>query len=275
MPFLLGLPRTRNSSCYNLLCEIKPQILGRWSQERTGTCVGKKEVSSSVAFQNHSLKCTTRMNVAITRAKELLVVIGNAVMLSKHDPYWKAFLQFALRHKLYVLFLSNLWWNFYNFWLGYCQVRRPKTFPRNGWKLYLEIGVSHFIEPQSGCRLELFSSRSALLSKKGASDLDPEERGVVVAGGVAREVLRDWDGSWVTSKYGHWLYDSHCLAFVCCFISTLLEQWISILIFLADCWFPPFEKSHRTILLVLFILFRLISPTRRVDTVYGYNGSDN
>lgn len=41
-----------------------------------------------------------RMNVAITRAKELLVVVGNADLLCRHDPYWKGFLQFALRHKL-------------------------------------------------------------------------------------------------------------------------------------------------------------------------------
>jgi len=42
-----------------------------------------------------------RMNVAITRAKELLVVIGNGTLLQR-DPYWKAFLQFTLRHNLYT-----------------------------------------------------------------------------------------------------------------------------------------------------------------------------
>jgi len=42
-----------------------------------------------------------RMNVAITRAKELLVVIGNGALLQR-DPYWKAFLQFTLRNKLYT-----------------------------------------------------------------------------------------------------------------------------------------------------------------------------
>jgi superfamily I DNA and/or RNA helicase len=41
------------------------------------------------------------MNVAITRAKELLVVVGNGQLL-KRDPYWKGFLQFALRNKLYI-----------------------------------------------------------------------------------------------------------------------------------------------------------------------------
>lgn len=40
-----------------------------------------------------------RMNVAITRAMELLVVIGNAKVL-KVDPYWKSFLQFAVRNKV-------------------------------------------------------------------------------------------------------------------------------------------------------------------------------
>ncbi|KAH7877744.1 P-loop containing nucleoside triphosphate hydrolase protein [Lentinula edodes] len=42
-----------------------------------------------------------RMNVAIIRAKELLVIIGNGNVL-KYDPYWKGFLQFALRNALYV-----------------------------------------------------------------------------------------------------------------------------------------------------------------------------
>jgi superfamily I DNA and/or RNA helicase len=40
-----------------------------------------------------------RMNVAITRARELLVIIGNGVMLMK-DPYWKSYLQFTMRNKL-------------------------------------------------------------------------------------------------------------------------------------------------------------------------------
>jgi len=40
-----------------------------------------------------------RMNVAITRAKELLVVVGNGSLLQR-DPYWKSFLQFCLRNGL-------------------------------------------------------------------------------------------------------------------------------------------------------------------------------
>lgn len=43
------------------------------------------------------------MNVAITRAKELLVIIGNGQFLQR-DPYWRSYLQFAQRNKLYVRF---------------------------------------------------------------------------------------------------------------------------------------------------------------------------
>jgi len=42
-----------------------------------------------------------RMNVAITRARELLIVVGSGALLQR-DPYWKAFLQFTLRNKLYT-----------------------------------------------------------------------------------------------------------------------------------------------------------------------------
>lgn len=42
-----------------------------------------------------------RMNVSVTRAKEMLVIVGNAKLLIK-DPYWKSFLQFAVRNKLWV-----------------------------------------------------------------------------------------------------------------------------------------------------------------------------
>lgn len=44
------------------------------------------------------------MNVGITRAKELLVVVGNGNIL-KRDPYWKGFLGFVLRNRLYVFFV--------------------------------------------------------------------------------------------------------------------------------------------------------------------------
>lgn len=44
------------------------------------------------------------MNVAITRAKELLIVVGNGAVL-KQDPYWKGFLQFTMRNNLYWLLI--------------------------------------------------------------------------------------------------------------------------------------------------------------------------
>ncbi|WWC71188.1 uncharacterized protein I206_105141 [Kwoniella pini CBS 10737] len=42
-----------------------------------------------------------RFNVAITRAKELLIVVGNANLL-RRDPYWNGFLQIMLRNNLYT-----------------------------------------------------------------------------------------------------------------------------------------------------------------------------
>jgi len=46
--FHLGLPRTRDPSRYNIVCEIQCQVLRRRSQEGTGTCVGEEAVSRSV-----------------------------------------------------------------------------------------------------------------------------------------------------------------------------------------------------------------------------------
>jgi len=48
-----------------------------------------------------------RMNVAITRAKELLIVVGNGSVL-RQDPYWKGFLLFTIRNKLFVMFAFKL-----------------------------------------------------------------------------------------------------------------------------------------------------------------------
>lgn len=52
-----------------------------------------------------------RFNVAITRAKELLVIIGNANLL-KEDHYWNNLLQVILRNGLYTgPFVKTYWTN--------------------------------------------------------------------------------------------------------------------------------------------------------------------
>ncbi|KAF5353338.1 hypothetical protein D9756_008084 [Leucocoprinus leucothites] len=92
-----------------------------------------------------------RMNVAITRAKELLVIIGNPNLL-KQDPYWKPFLQFALRNNLY-----------------------------EGPEVDLEVDGNYI------SKLE-----AALYHADGVDETaDPEKIGVLVAGIVAGEVLRE------------------------------------------------------------------------------------
>ncbi|KAJ6524568.1 P-loop containing nucleoside triphosphate hydrolase protein [Mycena capillaripes] len=86
-----------------------------------------------------------RMNVAITRAKELLVVIGNGAILQQ-DPFWRSFLQFTLRNKLYI-----------------------------GPPLDLELDGNYI----------------SRLESELVVDLDEEDRGVAMAGGIAREILRE------------------------------------------------------------------------------------
>ncbi|KAJ7146052.1 P-loop containing nucleoside triphosphate hydrolase protein [Mycena epipterygia] len=86
-----------------------------------------------------------RMNVAITRAKELLIVIGNAAILQQ-DPFWRSFLQFMLRNKLY-----------------------------SGPVLDLELDGNYI----------------SRLESELVIDLDEEDRGVAMAGGIAREILRE------------------------------------------------------------------------------------
>ncbi|KAF7307812.1 hypothetical protein MKEN_01141300 [Mycena kentingensis (nom. inval.)] len=89
-----------------------------------------------------------RMNVAITRAKELLVVVGNPNVLQQ-DPFWRSFLQFTLRNKLY-----------------------------SGPELKIELDGNYM------SRLE-----SELIGGDGV--LDEEEHGIAMAGGIAREILRE------------------------------------------------------------------------------------
>ncbi|KAJ7855002.1 P-loop containing nucleoside triphosphate hydrolase protein [Mycena olivaceomarginata] len=88
---------------------------------------------------------TYRMNVAITRAKELLIVIGNAKILQQ-DPFWRSFLQFTLRNKLY-----------------------------SGPTLDLELDGNYI----------------SRLESELVVNLDEEDHGVAIAGGIAREILRE------------------------------------------------------------------------------------
>ncbi|KAK7014215.1 AAA domain-containing protein [Favolaschia claudopus] len=104
-------------------------------------------VRSSNRFLNEDLSrgLGLVMNVAITRAKELLVVIGNGKMLQQ-DPFWRSFLQFTLRNKLYT-----------------------------GPELNLEFDGNYI----------------SRLESELVDDLDEEDRGVAMAGGIAREILRE------------------------------------------------------------------------------------
>ncbi|KAF9451324.1 P-loop containing nucleoside triphosphate hydrolase protein [Macrolepiota fuliginosa MF-IS2] len=91
-----------------------------------------------------------RMNVAITRAKELLVIIGNPQLLQQ-DSYWKPYLQFALRNNLY-----------------------------EGPELDLDVDGNYI------SKLE-----ASLVHNETGGAVDPEKIGVVIAGIVAGEVLRE------------------------------------------------------------------------------------
>ncbi|TFK37683.1 P-loop containing nucleoside triphosphate hydrolase protein [Crucibulum laeve] len=89
-----------------------------------------------------------RMNVAITRAKELLIVIGNGDVLQR-DPYWRSFLQFMLRNQLYI-----------------------------GPHLNLEWDGSYI-------------SRLESQLKDALNGDDTEDQGIVMAGGMIRELLKE------------------------------------------------------------------------------------
>jgi len=42
-----------------------------------------------------------RMNVAISRARSLLIIVGNARLLYSNDPYWKKFLEHCFNNNLF------------------------------------------------------------------------------------------------------------------------------------------------------------------------------
>jgi superfamily I DNA and/or RNA helicase len=79
-----------------------PRFLEEDARKGLGFMFERKRYGSlnSYFFRQKVLRIVLiRMNVAITRAKELLVVIGNGALLQR-DPYWKAFLAFTIRNKL-------------------------------------------------------------------------------------------------------------------------------------------------------------------------------
>ncbi|KAK1921912.1 P-loop containing nucleoside triphosphate hydrolase protein [Papiliotrema laurentii] len=107
-----------------------------------------------------------RFNVAITRAKELLVIVGNANLL-KLDPYWNGFLQIALRNNLYVGPPVQL-------------VRTEAYLSRIEW------AVSSFM---SSCLAGLADAlRAQLRSERG---MDVEDQTMFLSDAVARQTLRD------------------------------------------------------------------------------------
>lgn len=65
-------------------------------------------VQLDLDFNLGFLKNPKRFNVAVTRAKALLIVVGNPLLLG-HDPDWKAFIEFCKETggTLGALFLPN------------------------------------------------------------------------------------------------------------------------------------------------------------------------
>lgn len=127
-----------------------------------------------------------RMNVAITRARELLIVIGNGSVL-KYDTYWKAFLQFALRNKMWVFTRSII----------YPFDAYPIDMLVLNWILRWMAIIFHDLSAREALYICYQSNsptnRSDYIRTK-ASELEEEDQGVAIAGGIAREVLRDGGG---------------------------------------------------------------------------------
>ena len=98
------------SSHYHLVRQIEMAIRRGRQETWVWFDVGTEKVCALLSVATVGLtidRACSRMNVAITRAKELLVVIGNGAILQR-DPYWRPFLQFALRHGLYVDYVTSM-----------------------------------------------------------------------------------------------------------------------------------------------------------------------
>lgn len=58
-------------------------------------------VANDVKFTLGFVSAPQRLNVAITRARSLLIIIGNPGLLSQ-DPYWKSVLDFCTKRECYT-----------------------------------------------------------------------------------------------------------------------------------------------------------------------------
>jgi hypothetical protein len=139
-----------------------------------------------------------RFNVAITRAKELLIIIGNPFILAvrlflsplffrpfqvraltwkrdltpnkQTDPWWRPLLEFTLRHKAY----------------------RGPPIPSNIIDPYSSANISE-LEEEWVRRGGKFSVLNGGGGGDGNGEEKEEEEGMVVAGSVVRETFREED----------------------------------------------------------------------------------
>lgn len=57
-------------------------------------------VEADVVHRIGFIACPRRLNVAVTRAQALLIIIGNPNVLIK-DPHWRSVLQFCIQNEAY------------------------------------------------------------------------------------------------------------------------------------------------------------------------------
>lgn len=66
------------------------------STVRSTECLIESDVSHCIGF----ISSPRRLNVALTRAQALLIIIGNPNILYK-DPYWRSVLTYCIRNNAY------------------------------------------------------------------------------------------------------------------------------------------------------------------------------
>ncbi|XP_033194501.1 putative RNA helicase armitage [Bombus vancouverensis nearcticus] len=81
-------------------------VEGFQGQERNVIIIST--VRSSINFINEDIKhslgfvaCPRRLNVAITRGRALVIILGNPTLLA-HDPYWRSVLIYCINHDSYT-----------------------------------------------------------------------------------------------------------------------------------------------------------------------------